>query len=92
MIPDSVRPLLPLAEVWGIGDDTERWMLVKAASPKELRAMIAAVDSVPDDDLYGWLSGPESYSPAPSSEYLAITCLTMAADHGRVLLRKLAAG
>ena len=60
-MPDSVRALLPLAEVWGIGDDVERGMVVEAASVEDLQAMIAAVDSIPDDDLYGWLSGPESF-------------------------------
>jgi hypothetical protein len=91
-MPDSVRVLLPLAEVWGIGDDVERSMIVEAASPNELRAMVAAVDSVPDNDLYGWLTGPDSRSANPSREYVAITCLTMAADEARVRLRQLRRG
>lgn len=91
-MPDSVRVRLPLAEVWGIGDDIERSMTVEAASPNELRAMIAAVDSVPDSDLYDWLAGPESRAADPSPEYVAITCLTMAADEARVRLRHLRAG
>jgi hypothetical protein len=79
---------LPLAEVWGLGDDIERSLMVERASTDQLQAMVAAVNAVPEDDLYGWLSGPESHSPAPSAEYVAITCLTMAADEARVLLAR----
>jgi hypothetical protein len=63
VIPDSVRSLLPLAEVWGVGDDFEREAMVDEAALDELCAMVVAVDSVPDDDLYGWLEGPESRLP-----------------------------
>lgn len=87
VIPDTVSVLLPLAEVGGIGDDYERAAIVDRASVDELRAMVAAVDAVPDDDLYGWLAGPDS-APPPSPEYVAITCLTMAADEARVRLRR----
>jgi hypothetical protein len=89
MIPDSVRALMPLAGIWGVGDDIERSLLVEPASADQLRDLVAAVDAIPDDDLYGWLAGPESRSPAPSREYVAITCLTMAADQARVRLGQL---
>jgi hypothetical protein len=88
VIPETVRPLLPLAETWGLGDDFERAAMVDQASVDELTAMVGAVDAVPDDDLYGWLAGPESHSPRPSPEYIAITCLTMAADEARLRLRR----
>jgi len=89
VIPESVRALLPLADVWGVRDDVERSLMVERASEDELRGMVAAVDAIPDDDLYGWLEGPESRSSDPSREYIAITCLTMAADEARVLLGRL---
>ena len=49
--------------------------------------MVAAVDAIPEDDLYGWLAGDESMAAHPSAEYLAVTCLTMAADEARPRLR-----
>jgi hypothetical protein len=48
--------------------------------------MVAAVDATPDADLYGWLAGSESRSAQPSPEYIAVTCLTMAADQARLRL------
>ena len=80
--------MLPMAERWGIGDDYDREALVAAASEADLASVVAAVDSVPDEDLYGWLSGPESHATHPSPEYLAVTNLTMAADSARLRLRR----
>src|SRR6266496_1741635 len=85
-VPTGLRDLLPLAEEWGIGDDAAREAKVQSSSISELRRLVAAVDSTDDETLYGWLSGPESYSSAPSEEYVAMTCLTMAADAARVRL------
>ena len=87
-VPSSLVPLLPLAEVWGLGDDIEREALVERAPVDELRQMIAAVDDAEDAGLYDWLSGDESYADPPSTEYVAITCLTMAADSGRLRLSR----
>lgn len=80
--------LLPLAERWGVSDDYDREALVSAASEDDLASLVNAVDAVPDADLYGWLAGPESHSPTPTPEYLAVTCLTMAADSARVKLAR----
>ena len=88
VIPETVKVLLPLADLWGVGDDYERAAMVDGAPLGELRTMVAAVDAVPDDDLCGWLAGPESHSSHPSPEYVAITCLIMAADHARLRLRR----
>jgi hypothetical protein len=41
-----------------MGDDIDRSLMVERASTDELQAMVAAVDVVPERDLYGWLSGP----------------------------------
>jgi hypothetical protein len=87
-VPPSCAPLLPLAEVWGVEDDYERYQLVDRASPEELRALVEAVNGAPDTDLYGWLAGPSARDPNPSDEYVAVTCLTMAADHARLRLRR----
>lgn len=78
-----------MAEKWGIGDDCERELAVSKASFEELESLIHCIDEVRDDDLYGWLSGPDSHSPEPSEEYLAFTTLTMAIDSAKLKLRKL---
>lgn len=78
----------PLAEVWGIGDDVEREARVAIASIEELRQMVEAVDEAEGVGLYDRLSGDESYAESPSPEYVAITCLTMAADSARLRLRR----
>ena len=62
VVPESVRVLLALAEVWGLGDDIERSLMVERASTDQLQAMVAAVNAVPEDDLYGWLSGGRSHT------------------------------
>jgi hypothetical protein len=85
-MPETVRPLLSLAREWGIHDDVERSLRVGDASLDQLRAIVAAVDAIPEDDLYGWLAGEESLAASPSAEYIAVTCLTMAADEARVRL------
>lgn len=87
-VPEPCRVLLPLAERWGICDDYEREALVSAASVQELASLVGAVDAVRDEDLYGWLAGPESRSEQATEEYVAITCLTMAADSARLKLAR----
>jgi hypothetical protein len=76
--------LLPLAARWGVGDDYDREALLCAAGEAELASPVSAVDAVPDKDLYGWLAGPESGREQPTQEYVALTCLTMAADSARL--------
>jgi len=88
-VPSALVPLLPMAEKWGIGDDYEREMAIGNASLQELQSLIHCIDGIGDDDLFGWLSGPESHNPRPSEEYLAFTTLTMAIDSAKLKLRKL---
>jgi hypothetical protein len=90
-VPQPLAPLLPLAEKWGIGDDIDREAAVSAASLQELESLVRSVDDIRDEDLYGWLTGPEADNPAPSEEYVTITCLTMAADSARLELARLRA-
>ena len=87
-VPPECRPLLRTALRWGINDDGYRSQAVEQADRASLIDLVASVDTVPENSLYGWLAGPESRSPAPSREYVAITCLTMAADEARQLLRR----
>jgi len=81
-VPSSLRSLLGPARRWGISDDGYRWEAVEAASSEELDSIAHAVDSVAEDEVYDWLAGPAA-DASPTVEYVAITCLTMAADHAR---------
>jgi len=78
-----------MAEKWGIGDDFEREAVISNASKAELEALAHCIDEISDADLYGWLSGPDSFNENPSPEYLAFTCLTMAIDSAKLKLRRL---
>ena len=77
-VPASLRHLIPLARVFGIGDDVLRDDLVEAADPaaiKELKRLLRAAD----DDLNTWLTSPAELRN-PSAAYLAFSNLRMAAD------------
>lgn len=87
-VPLGVASLIPLAERWGIGDDLERDDAVRTASPEELQVLATCLSSVDSDALFAWLEGPESYASDPSAEYVALTCLTMAIDKAKMLLKK----
>jgi hypothetical protein len=87
-VPAACRSLIPLAERWGVSDDHDREELVMQADEAELIAMVTAVDAVPDQELYGWLTGPESYNDELTEEYTTVTCLTMAADLARLRLSR----
>jgi len=58
---------------------------VDDAYEESRRRLVALVDEAPDE-LWSWLVGPESHSESPSAEYVALTCLTMAADSARLKL------
>ncbi len=85
-VPPGVEVLLPLAAIWGIGDDVDRSLAIEQADSDQLRRLIDALDAVDDRVLYGWLAGTDATSRTPSPEYVAITNLTMAADEARVRL------
>jgi hypothetical protein len=78
-VPPALRPLIPLAEWFGVGDDLIRADIVTNSPAADLVAMRAAVEAQADafDD---WLAGPAARGPAFSPEYLAFSCLRMAAD------------
>ena len=53
-VPADLRPLVPLAQRWGIGDDVERNAKVESSTPaerEELRTAITAVHS----SITAWL-------------------------------------
>jgi hypothetical protein len=78
-VPESLRPLIPLAELYGISDDLIRADFVAKAPPgdlAELRRIVQEHDALLDD----WLAGPAADGPTFSAEYIAFTCMRMAAD------------
>ena len=86
-IPSALITLLPAAEKWGIGDDFERANALSRATQEELEALTGSIDQINDEDLFGWLSGSESFNANPTLEYLAITNLTMAIDAAKLILK-----
>jgi hypothetical protein len=78
-VPAAMRPLIPLAERFGNGDDLIREDAVAKASPSEVEARRQAV-AAHADAFDEWLAGPEADGPAFSEEHVAFSCLRMAAD------------
>ena len=78
-VPTSLRHLIPLAEQFGIGDDLIRADVVANTSPSSLKALRDAV-AANDDALDAWLAGVEADGPDFSDEYIAFSCMRMAAD------------
>src|SRR6476469_3505388 len=78
-VPAALRPLIPLAEQFGVSDDLIREDLITKSSAEELEAMRRAVEAHADA-FDEWLAGPEAEGPEYSEEYIAFTCLRMAAD------------
>jgi hypothetical protein len=82
-VPDSLRHLIPLARVWGVGDDVLRDDMRRAADPEALRELKRAVLEV-EDELDVWLTSPEELASGPSPAYLAFTNLRTVADAVRI--------
>ena len=82
-VPEPLKHLIPLARVWGVGDDVLRSDMVQAADHQALRDLKRAVAEV-EDELDGWLTSPKALATGPSSAYLAFTNLRMAADEVRL--------
>ena len=78
-VPESLRPYIAYAEIWGISDDGFRMQLVgraPEAAKADLRTLMASIEG----NLNQWLGGPASYEVPPSSEYIAFSAMRMAAD------------
>lgn len=78
-IPSGLAPLIPYAEVWGISDDLMRADFAEKAGPGALDELQSAIQLF-EDALDEWLAGPEASSSDPSPEYIAFSCMRMAAD------------
>ena len=78
-VPESLRHLIPLAERFGISDDLIRADYVRKAPGTDIEELRRIVQE--HDDLFDeWLAGPAAVGPEFSAEYLAFTCMRMAAD------------
>jgi hypothetical protein len=78
-VPEPLRHLIPLAERYGISDDLIRADFVAKTPPSDLTELrrIVQEHTAPLDN---WLAGPAADGPTFSAEYIAFTCMRMAAD------------
>lgn len=75
-VPEPLRPLIPLAEKWGVPDDVGRDEILKTSPRAELDRIAAELQKV-ETPLENWLAGPEADSELPSREYVAFSALRM---------------
>jgi hypothetical protein len=78
-VPEPLQPHIPLAERFGISDDLMRAAFIEkapAADVVELRRIVQEYDALLDE----WLAGPAARGPTYSTEYIAFSCMRMAAD------------
>lgn len=89
-VPPEVRPLMPVAEQWGIADDVDRVDTVRAASRDELEKLVTSVDGEAGDAMYDWLAGPaaDSETESTTDEYVAFSAMAMAVDLAQQSLRR----
>jgi tetratricopeptide (TPR) repeat protein len=66
-VPDDLRDLIPLAERWGVGDDSSRAWLVDHASAREKRQLRAALEGRADR-IGAWL---DAFNDGPLSDSAA---------------------
>lgn len=86
-VPENFRLLIPLAEEWGISDDLIRNDVISKANPSDLQTMVKLVYAY-EELLDDWLAGTEAKGPEYSDEYIAFTCLRLAAYEGSSHLKK----
>ena len=79
-VPKAYRPLIPYAELWGIGDDVYREDLIRAA-PLIARRDLELIMVRYDKTIYAdWLGVPGPREDRRIQEYNAFIYLMMAAD------------
>lgn len=87
-IPPQFRFLSTLAEIWGVSDDIIRNDVIQKASIEELQQLVDIVIPV-EASLDDWLGDPQASKPKPSDEYIAVSCLRLAAYEAEFRLIKL---
>lgn len=86
-VPNEVKPLIPFAEIWGISDDLIREDFVAKADLRDLQNLISFMQNIEFEPIDKWLTSPEMIRHSYSAEYIAITCLIMAAEAARLRLK-----
>jgi hypothetical protein len=81
-VPVSLRHLIPLARVWGIGDDVLRDDMAREADPMALLDLKRQVDEV-DGEFDAWLTSPQALATGPTPAYVAFSNLREVADRVR---------
>lgn len=78
-VPEVLRPLIPLAEKWGIvEDDWEPREIMEEVRRDELEDVVEEVSPYVDTVFNEWLAGPEAKGPEFTTAYLAFTDLRIA--------------
>lgn len=85
-VPEGARPYLALAQRFGIKDDGYRSEVVENLSEDDQNALLGYRHQYPDA-IDAWLCGEEAKSSSPSPEYVAFTCLYLAADYAAAIYR-----
>lgn len=83
-IPEVLRPLIPYAETYALGDDVFRWEKLEATSTQELTAFIEAVENKLDY-LEEWTLAVNQ-TTRHTDEAAALTCLIIAFEEANVIL------
>jgi hypothetical protein len=78
-VPASLRPLIPLVEIFGISDDLIREDVV-SKSPREATLQLKWAVEKYADELDQWLAGSEAAANKPSQEYVAFSAMRIAAE------------
>lgn len=81
-VPPAVRHFIALAEKYGISDDGYREAVVAGLDAEEREALTSFLEASPDE-LWNWLAGPASFDQSPCPEYLAFSCLVLAAESAK---------
>jgi hypothetical protein len=63
-VPERLRHLIPLAEYWSVGDDSERADLMWLTKPEDLKAMVLTVRPF-RDEIWNWCSSHHKDIPVP---------------------------
>jgi hypothetical protein len=74
MVPENLRPLIPLAEKWGIGDDIIRGDVIKKSGASEKRELHDALYE-PYEQVTAWLDsfqGKAMSDEAAASMYMQL--------------------
>ncbi len=86
-VPERLRPLLPWADTWAIGDDGYRGEAIDAADDDELEELVRAFDGITFDDL-DWLTSAEAQEPKRRAEHRALVLLEMALHEAVSVLKR----